>query len=124
MNLILHGTVDVESGNALCDSGLAFPQRFSGVNTRGRLLSFDAITLEIDAYVEIGRIEQARAVKHRFVIEAFARMGTDQYATAEVVVFERSNLEKLSPDLLDAAHERSARHWRITPSASTVSTKP
>lgn len=112
------------SGNMLCDRGLASPQRYSRVNRQGQLLGFDAIALELGAYVEIGRIEQARAVKHRFVPEAFVRMGVDQYATAEVVVFEHSYLEKLSPDLLDAAHERSARHWRISLTASTVRTKP
>ncbi|MDP0927917.1 hypothetical protein Q0601_12095 [Paracoccus onubensis] len=123
MNLHLHGTVDVEAGNALCDCGLAFPKRFSDVNTQGQFLGFDAITLELGAYVEIGRIEQTRAARHRFVTEAFARMAVDQYATAEIVVFEHSYLEKLLPDWLEAAHERSARLWRI-PLSTSVSTKP
>ncbi|CAM3368941.1 hypothetical protein SAMN04488021_1647 [Paracoccus aminovorans] len=112
VNLHLHGCADVAAARALHAIGLVAPASFSGPGPRGRRLAFAAVALEFQAHLEIGDILQGRAIRHRFVQEAFLRMDLDQFAGAEAVVFEHGYLERLSPEELAAAHRRSARGWR------------
>ena len=92
MNLHLHGCVDVDAANQLCDLELATPTTFARRVPSVGLLSFEALELELSGYLEIGRIDQGRAIRHRFFQDAFARMATDQCADATELVFESSYL--------------------------------
>ncbi|QRZ12958.1 hypothetical protein JWJ88_10245 [Paracoccus methylovorus] len=112
MNLELHGCVGISAANALCDCGLVSPATF--VKSRSDMgdFVFEAIEMELQATVEIGRISLAQATKHPFITEAFARMQIDQFATDERVVFDHGHLSQCSPKALETAFARSARSWR------------
>lgn len=113
MNFHLHGCVDVDAANRLCDLEFAAPTAFTRHVPSVGLLSFEALELEITGYLEIGRIEQGRAIRHRFVQDAFARMATDQFAGANGLVFNRSYLQGLKSKNLAAKHQLTAMRWRL-----------
>jgi len=112
MNLYLRGCASVEAAAALRFLGLIRPTEFVRVGPDGHPLGFVAVELEFSADLEIGDILLARATRHRFIEEAFARMQTDQYTDAKEVVFERKYLESLTPEALAATFRRSASGWQ------------
>ncbi len=112
MNLHLHGRVDVNAANQLRDLRLVTPTTFSRRIPGAGVLSFEALELDLSGYLEIGRIDQGRAIRHRFVQDAYARMIIDQFAEASELVFESSDLEVLAPEFLAAMYELSARSWQ------------
>lgn len=87
------------------------PKRFTRRVPGAGLLSFEALALEITGYLEIGRIDQGRAIRHRFLQDAFARMATDQCGGATEPVFESSYLEGLQPAALAEKHKIAAEAW-------------
>lgn len=111
MNLHLHGCVDVAAANWLCDLELAAPTTFTRRVPGVGLLSFEAVVLELSGYFEINRIDQGRAILHRFLQDAFARMATDQLAGAAGLVFESSYLDQLSSAALVEKHKIAAEAW-------------
>ncbi len=112
MNLHIHGCVDVQAANQLCDLGLAVPATFARRVPGSGLLSFEALELELAGYIEINRIDQARAIRHRFVQDAVARMAVDQFAGEDKLVFQRSYLEGLTGLDLATKHQLTAVGWR------------
>lgn len=115
MNLHLHGCMDVGAANQLCDLELAAPTTFTRRVPGVGLLSFKALELELSGYLEIGRIDQGRAIRHRLLQDAFARMATDQCAGATELVFESSYLEGLQPAALVEKHKIAAEAWLRPP---------
>ncbi len=111
MNLHLHGCVDVDAANRLCDLELATPTTFARRVPGVGLLSFETLELELSGYLEIGRIDQGRAIGHPFVQDAFARMATDQFAGAAELVFESSYLDQLNSAALVEKHRIAAEAW-------------
>lgn len=112
MNLHLHGRVDVNAANQLRYLRLAAPTTFSRRIPGAGVLSFEALELDLSGYLEIGRIDQGRAIRHRFVQDAYTRMTTDQFAGAAELVFESSYLERLAPEFLAGTHKLSAQSWQ------------
>ncbi len=112
MNLQIHGCIGVKDARHLCDFGMITPRRVLRSGARGEPRAFEAIEPELQALIEIGRIEIARAVKHPFVAEAFARMDVDQYAEDDQVVFSVSYLEQSEVAEIEAAWLRSAVRWQ------------
>lgn len=112
MNLHLHGCASVQAAAALRFLGLIRPTELVRGGPNGRLLGFVAVELEFSADLEIGDILLARATRHRFIEEAFARMQTNQYSNDEKVVFEREYLKSLTREALAAAFRRSASSWQ------------
>ncbi|MFD1883382.1 hypothetical protein [Paracoccus pacificus] len=115
MNLHLHGCVDVDAANRLCDLQLAAPTTFTRRVPGVGLLAFEALELELSGYLEIGRIDQGRAIRHRFVQVACARMATDQCAGGAELVFESSYLEGLNLAVLVEKHKIAAEAWLRLP---------
>lgn len=111
MNLYLHGCVDVAAANRLCDLQLAKPTTFTRRVPGVGLLSFEALELELSGYIEVNRIDQGRTIRHAFVQDAFARMATDQFADAAVLVFESSYLDGLQSAALVEKHEIASEAW-------------
>jgi hypothetical protein len=107
--------VNVDAANRLCDLELAAPTTFTRRVPGGALLSFEALELELSGYLEIGRIEQGRAIRHRFVQDAFARIATDQCCGATELVFESSYLDKLNSAVLVEKHKIAAEAWLRLP---------
>lgn len=102
----------MQAANQLCDLGLAVPATFARRVPGSGLLSFEAFELELAGYIEINRIDQARAIRHRFVQDAFARTAVDQFAGEDKLVFERCYLEGLADEYLAAKHQLTAIGWR------------
>ncbi|SEC38420.1 hypothetical protein SAMN05519105_2478 [Rhodobacter sp. 24-YEA-8] len=111
MNLQIHGCIGVEDAKRLCDLGMAIPERVLRSDARGEPRTFEAIELGLQAIIEIGRIEIARAVKHPFVAAAFTRMDVDQFAEDDHVVFSVSYLERAEVAEIKTAWLRSAVQW-------------
>lgn len=112
MNLELHGSVDVDGANDLCDMGFLSPVLFSCTGVGGRTLNFQAVQRELTAHIETGRMLAALAVEHPFILEARERMNIDQFRSLDVVVFDEGHLKNLSPAQLSDAYKRSAESWR------------
>lgn len=112
VNLHIHGCVDVEAANQLCDLDLAVPATFARRVAGIGLLSFEALELELTGYIEINRIDQARAIRHRFVQDAVARTAVDQFAREDRLVFGRSYLEGLTDEDLAVKDQLTAAGWR------------
>lgn len=112
MNLELHGCVSVSAANVLCDRGWVYPATFVASRDHGETLIFEAIEMDLQAIIEIGRISMASATKHPFIAEAFARMQIDQFATEEHVVFDQGYLSQCGLEMQETAFARSARSWR------------
>ena len=112
MNLELHGCVSIPAANALCELGLVSPVTFVASRSHAGALVFEAIEMDLQAIIEIGRISMASASKHPFIAEAFARMQIDQFATEEHVVFDQGYLSQQGLEMQEAAFARSARSWR------------
>ncbi len=81
-------------------------------------LFFEAIEMDLQAILEIGRISMASAAKHPFIADAFARMQIDQFATEEQVVFDQNYLSQCGLEMLEIVHPRSAQNWRHQNAAS------
>lgn len=92
--------------------GLVSPVTFIAPRSHAGALVFEAIEMDLQATLEIGRISMAAAAKHPFIAEAFARMEIDQFAKEEHVVFDRSYLSRCSLEMQETAFARSARSWR------------
>jgi hypothetical protein len=69
-------------------------------------MTFDAIEMEMQASIEIGRILLAQSVRHPFVTEAFGRMQIGQFSSEERVVFDLGHLSQCTPQALEATLER------------------
>lgn len=104
--------MDVRAANQLCDLALAVPATFARRLPGSGLLLFEAVELELTGYIEINRIDQARAIRHRFVQDAVARMAVDQFAGKDKLVFERSYLEGQADEYLAVKHQLTAVDWR------------
>lgn len=111
MNLQIHGCIGMKDARRLCDLGMVTPKRVLRSGTRGEPRAFEAIEQGLQALIEIGRIEIARAVKHPFVAAAFARMEVDQFAEDDHVVFSVSYLERAEVAEIETAWLRSAVRW-------------
>lgn len=79
--------MDVDAANQLCQLELAAPTTFTRRVPGVGLLLFEALELELSGYLEIGRIDQGRTIRHPFVQDAFSQMATDQFAGAAGLVF-------------------------------------
>ena len=90
---------------------MAAPTKFTRRVPGTGLLSFEALELELSGHLEIGRIDQGRTIRHRFIQDAFARMTVDQFAGATELVFERSYLDWLQSATLVAKHKIAAEAW-------------
>ena len=112
MNLELHGCAGISAANELCELGLVSPVTFVAPRSHAGALVFEAIEMDLQAILEIGRISTASATKHPFIAEAFARMQIDQFATEEHVVFNRGFLSQCGLEMQQTAFARSARNWR------------
>ncbi|WP_289069414.1 hypothetical protein [uncultured Aliiroseovarius sp.] len=112
MNLELHGCVDVNGANDLCDMGFISPVLITCTGIGGRTLSFQAVQRELTAHIETGNMLAALAVEHPFILEAKERMSIDQFRSLDVVVFDEGHLNNLSPAQLTDAYKRSAESWR------------
>lgn len=112
MNLELHGCVGISAANELCELGLVSLVTFVSPRSHAEALVFDAIEMDFQATLEIGRISMASATKHPFIAEAFARMQIDQFATEERVVFDQGYLSQCGLEMQETAFARSARSWR------------
>ena len=112
VNLHIHGCVDVQAANQLCDLGLAVPATFARRVPGSGLLSFEALELELTGNIEINGIDQARAILHPFVQDAVARTAVDQFAGKDKLVFERSYLEGQADEYLAVKHQLTAAGWR------------
>lgn len=120
MNLELHGCVGISAANALRDRGWVDPVTFVAFRDHGEALIFEAIEMDFQATLEIGRISMASTTKHPFIAEAFARMQIDQFATEEHVVFDQGYLSRCGLEMQEAAFARSARSWRHLTASSPV----
>lgn len=112
MNLQIHGCICAKDARYLCDLGMVTPKRVLRSDARGEPRAFEAIEPELQALIEIGRIEVARAVKHPFVAEAFARMDVDRFTEDDQVVFSVFHLEQIEVAAIEAAWLRSAVRWQ------------
>lgn len=88
------------------------PSRLIRFGASAEVLAFEALELELTAVLDTGRILEAKATKHPFIAEAFARMETDQFADDATVVFATSHLSRCSDFALRRAWSRSATSWR------------
>lgn len=104
--------MSISAANELCDRGLVFPATFVVSRSHDGALVFEAIEMDLQAILEIGRISMASTAKHPFIADAFARMQIDQFATKEQVVFDQGYLSQCSLEMLEILLLRSARNWR------------
>lgn len=112
MNLEIHGCTGVAEANWLCALGMAAPSNVVRHDAHGQSLAFEAIELELTAILETGKILAARAVKHPFIAEAFARMEDNQFADDSQVVFSVSHMGRFTLTSIELEWRRSAVGWR------------
>ncbi|WP_374427266.1 hypothetical protein, partial [Paracoccus sp. (in: a-proteobacteria)] len=65
--------MDLDAANQLCQLELAAPTTFTRRAPGVGLLLFEALELELSGYLQIGRIDQSRTIRHPFVQDAFSQ---------------------------------------------------
>lgn len=112
INLEIHGCTGVAEANWLCDLGMAAPSSVVRLGALGKPLVFEAIELELSAILETGKILAARAVRHPFIADAFARMEENQFADDGQVVFSVSYVGRCPLASMEVKWRKSVAGWR------------